>query len=68
MIYAYDDILNVVEHSEEKHAKKQWLIAFDFDIEPHRHYLCQVKDRRFFGMYRRSIQDLLAKVVSTCTD
>jgi hypothetical protein len=68
MLYAYDDILNVVEYSEEKDAKKEWLLAFAIDIEPHRRYLCQVKDHRIFGMYRRSIQDLLEKTVSTCTD
>jgi hypothetical protein len=68
MLYAYDDILNVIEHSEEKDAKKEWLLAFDVDIEPHRHYLCQIKDRRFFGTYRPSIQDLLKKTVSACTD
>jgi hypothetical protein len=68
MLYAYDDILNVVEHSDEPAAKKEWLLAFDMDVEPHRHYLCQLKDRRFFEMYRKALQDLLAKVVSTCTE
>ncbi len=68
MVNAYDDILNVVERSTEKDAKKEWLVAFDVDIKPHRRYLCHPADPRFAEMYRSEMQRLLRAAAGDCKD
>jgi hypothetical protein len=69
MLYAYDDILNVVEHSAEPGAKDEWLAAFNMDLEAHHRYLCQIdaKEPRFFKSYRPAIQERLKKSTGNCT-
>ena len=69
MVYAYDDILNVVEHSAEPGAKAEWRVAFNMDLEAHHRYLCQIdaKEPRFFKSYRPAIQALLKESTSNCT-
>jgi hypothetical protein len=66
MVYAYDDILNVVEHSKEIGAKGEWLLAFRADIAPHRRYLCHPADADFVQMYRPTMQALLKEAAGDC--
>jgi hypothetical protein len=68
MIYAYDDILNVLEQSNEPGVKDGWLLSFAIDIEAHHRYLCQITDRRFFAMYRPRIQATLQKAMGNCAE
>lgn len=68
MVYAYDDILNVVENSKEDGAKDEWLIAFRADIAPHRRYLCHPADANFVQMYRPTMQTLLKEAAGDCAE
>jgi hypothetical protein len=67
MVYAYDDILNVVAHSKESGAKEEWLLAFRADIAPHRRYLCHPADADFVEMYRPTMQALSKEAAGDCT-
>jgi len=66
MVYAYDDILNVVAHSKESGAKDEWLLAFRADVAPHRRYLCHPADADFVQMYRPTMQALLKEAAGDC--
>jgi hypothetical protein len=66
MVYAYDDILNVVTHSKENGAKNEWLVAFRADIAPHRRYLCHPADANFTQMFRPTMQTLLNEAAADC--
>ncbi len=68
MIYAYDDVLNVLGQSKEPGARDGWLLSFNMDIETHHRYLCQIADKRFFATYRPAIQALLRNAMATCTE
>lgn len=59
MLYAYDDILNVMEQYGNEDESNLWFIAFERDLEPHMRYLCQIKDESFFAMYRTNMQEWL---------
>lgn len=66
MIYAYDDILNVVKDSPEAGAYKEWVLAFKADVEDHRRYFCQLPEQ-YFDMYRPNIKTLLYQTIGACT-
>lgn len=68
MIYAYDDILNVVRSGGDNEGLKEWLLAFQMDIRPHRRYLCNPADKRFTEMYRPFMQKLLKEAAGDCKD
>jgi len=68
MIYAYDDILNVVRGGGDNEGLKEWLLAFQMDIRLHRRYLCNPPDKRFTEMYRPFMQKLLKEVAGDCKD
>jgi len=68
MIHAYDDILNVVRGGGDNEGLKEWLLAFQMDIRPHRRYLCNPADKRFADMYRPFMQNLLKEAAGDCKD
>jgi hypothetical protein len=68
MIYAYDDILNVVRGGGDNEGLKEWLLAFQMDIRLHRRYLCHPADKRFTEMYRPFMQKLLKDAAGDCKD
>lgn len=68
MIYAYDDILNVVRGGSDNEGIKEWLTAFQMDIRPHRRYLCHPADKRFAETYRPFMQKLLKDAAGDCKD
>jgi hypothetical protein len=68
IIYAYDDILNVVRGGGDNEGIKEWLTAFQMDIRPHRRYLCHPTDKRFTATYRPFMQKLLKDAAGDCKD
>jgi len=68
MIYAYDDILNVVRGGGDNEGIKEWLTAFQIDIRLHRRYLCHPADKRFTETYRPFMQKLLKDAAGDCKD
>ncbi|AMN42230.1 hypothetical protein [Rhodoplanes sp. Z2-YC6860] len=68
MIYAYDDILNVVRGGGDNEGIKEWLTAFQVDIRLHRRYLCHPADKRFTETYRPFMQKLLKDAAGDCKD
>ena len=68
MIYAYDDILNVVRGGGDNEGLKEWLLGFQMDIRPHRRYLCHPADKRFTEMYRPFMRKLLKDATGDCKD
>ncbi len=68
MVHAYDDILNVVQGVGDNEGVREWLVAFQMDIRPHRRYLCHPADKRFIEMYRPFMQTLLKEAAGDCKD
>lgn len=68
MVYAYDDILNVVSEGRDTEGLQEWLVAFRVDIAPHRRYLCHPVDKRFAEMHRPFMQKLLKEAAGDCKD
>jgi len=59
MIYAYDEILNVIQDGGDQNDEDEWLAAYNMDVEPHQRYLCQMPDARFFKSFRPEMQKRL---------
>jgi hypothetical protein len=68
LVYAYDDILNVVREGGDAGSLQEWTLGFQMDIAPHRRYLCHPADRRFLEMYRPFMRELLKKAAGDCKD
>ena len=68
LIYAYDDILNVVREGGDAASLQEWMLGFQMDVAPHRRYLCHPADRRFQEMYRPFMRGLLKKAAGDCKD
>jgi hypothetical protein len=68
LLHAYDDILTVVQGGGGSEGLKEWLVAFEMDVAPHRRYLCHPADKRFVAMYRPFMQKLLKDTIGDCKD
>jgi hypothetical protein len=67
MIYAYDEILNVVTEEGIKSDIEEWSAAFRLDISDHLPYICQFPDDDlFFQQYRREMRLRLEEVRRDC--
>jgi hypothetical protein len=69
MIYAYDDILNIVKQYGNADEEKLWVMSFNLDLEPHLRYLCQISDPRVFQTFRPEMQQRLSDALKQgCKD
>ena len=65
MLYAYDEMLNLAPLVDTV-SEKEWLLAFQIDIEPHRRYLCHLPDPRLIKTFHAAMQTRLEVVRRDC--
>jgi hypothetical protein len=59
MLFAYDEILKVFDDPE-------WKLSFEYDLQQHKRYLCQLNDPTFYSQYFEKMRTLLKQARASC--
>jgi hypothetical protein len=54
MLTAYDEIFQII-------GDKEWVSSFEYDIEDHLPYLCDLTDPKYYASFTRKTQNLIDK-------
>jgi hypothetical protein len=52
MLTAYDEIFQIID-------EKEWVASFEYDIEDHQPYLCELKDLKYYATFSKKTRDLI---------
>jgi len=59
MLFAYDEILRVFDDPE-------WKASFEYDLQQHKRYICQLNDPTFYNQYFEKMRALLKQTRASC--
>ena len=62
MLWAYDDMLNAVEASDNKEGLKEWVASFEGDVQQHLRYICSDVDEKYLAQYRPELKTRLEQI------
>lgn len=68
MLYAYDDILNVVAKARDQEALSEWKATLKFDVRLHRRYLCQEYHGELWAQYRPALKRYVLEAEGDCKE
>jgi hypothetical protein len=59
MLFAYDEMLKVFDDPE-------WRASFEYDLQLHMSYICQLEDTAYFDQYYEKMRGLLKQTRAKC--
>ena len=69
MLWAYDDMLNVLKAFDNKDGLKEWLASFEGDVQEHLRYICHDVDGKYLAQYRPELRTRLERITKErCED
>jgi hypothetical protein len=61
MLWAYDDMLNVIETRRESDALNQWFASLEADVKTHLRYICQEVSEEYLRAYTPALKRYLRR-------
>jgi hypothetical protein len=66
MLYAYDEVIGMLRTMGERQVEREWALALQIDLEPHRRFICHLPDPRLIETFRPFMRDYIASVRKDC--
>jgi hypothetical protein len=61
MLWAYDDMLNVIQSGRDSEALREWVASFEADLQNHLRYVCQDVNDAYLRQYRPALKGYVLK-------